>query len=338
MRCPSLKELPPAPAGKTGWPWTEESPQLPDRMSDGKPWPRIGIVTPNYNYEEFIEETIRSVLLQGYPDIEYIVIDDGSTDKSTEVIKRYEKWITHWCTQPNAGQVPTINRGLKQLTAQIWSFLNSDDIYFPGVFGRIAETFSSRPDIKWVTGHTVFGNSVSEGKTMEVMLPREPWQCLIRKSYTPQPSTFLKQEALARFGYLDASLNFSFDLEYWCRLFLGGWMPMIIPDSLSFSRLHPRSKSATSRFFATEDVIIAMRYLSAVPMDRWAEVFRLCDVLFNLELRSFVFEAFYLKGRAEALWKLAQSANQRPSLLMERATWGAIRMILLARRAHPAKK
>ncbi|MFN5894237.1 MAG: glycosyltransferase, partial [Dolichospermum sp.] len=75
MRCPTLSELPPPPSGKTGWPWTQASPQLPDKMLDGSEWSKISIVTPNYNYGQFIEETIRSVLLQGYPNLEYIVLD-----------------------------------------------------------------------------------------------------------------------------------------------------------------------------------------------------------------------------------------------------------------------
>ena len=163
MHCPRLSELPPPPAGRSGWPfdcaqdkpWTEETPQLPDTMPDpsttlpsaslragrasGKPWPRISIVTPSYNQGQFIEETIRSVLLQGYPNLEYIIIDGGSTDNSVEIIKKYSPWLTYWVSERDRGQSHAINKGFEHASGDILGWLNSDDMLAMGSLRRVAE-------------------------------------------------------------------------------------------------------------------------------------------------------------------------------------------------------
>src|SRR5262245_43096478 len=128
MQCPTLDELPPPPAGKTGWPWTEESKRLSGQTSDGRAWPRISVVTPSFNQGRFIEETIRSILLQGYPDLEYFVFDGGSTDNSVDVIKKYSPWLTHWVSEPDKGQSDAINRGLKKASGEFATWINSDDM------------------------------------------------------------------------------------------------------------------------------------------------------------------------------------------------------------------
>src|SRR5881628_3421443 len=128
MRCPRLNELPAAQVGKTGWPWTEESRRLQDQMPDGRPWPRISVVTPSYNQGQFIEETIRSILLQGYPDLEYLVLDGASTDNSVEIIKQYSPWLSYWTSEPDSGQSDAINRGLKMATGDFATWINSDDM------------------------------------------------------------------------------------------------------------------------------------------------------------------------------------------------------------------
>ena len=130
MRCPTLAELPKPPADKSGWPWTEESNQLPDVMPNGKPWPKITVVTPVYNQEGFIEETIRSVLLQGYPDYEHIIVNDGSTDGTLGVIAKYHPWVT-CITQKNAGQSAALNRGFRMAQGELIGWQNSDDFYGP---------------------------------------------------------------------------------------------------------------------------------------------------------------------------------------------------------------
>src|SRR5262245_4883167 len=143
MRCPTLFDLPPPPAGKTGWPWTVETPPLPAQRPHDTPWPRISIVTPSYNQCEFIEETLRSVLLQGYPDLEYIVIDGGSTDGAVDIIRKYAPWLTHWVSEPDRGQAHAINKGFDFASGLVLNWLNSDDVFAPEALGHVGELFAT---------------------------------------------------------------------------------------------------------------------------------------------------------------------------------------------------
>src|SRR5438552_11628422 len=129
MKCPTLRELPPPPSGKTGWPWTEESVPSPngDEPAGGAPT-RVSIITPSFNQGRFIEETIRSILLQGYPNLEYFVFDGGSTDNSVEIIKKYSPWIDFWVSEPDRGQSAAINRGLRMGSGSHATWINSDDM------------------------------------------------------------------------------------------------------------------------------------------------------------------------------------------------------------------
>src|SRR5436309_2853592 len=128
MRCPSLAELPPAPFGKSAWPWTIETPRLPPTRPNGSGWPRISIVTPSCNQGRYIEETIRSVLLQGYHNLEYYVLDAGSTDQTAAIIQHYQALLTGWRSQPDAGQAAALNEGLARSSGDLFQWINSDDI------------------------------------------------------------------------------------------------------------------------------------------------------------------------------------------------------------------
>src|SRR5262245_25235628 len=143
MRCPALAELPPAPPGKSGWPWTIESSRLPVRRADGSAWPKVTIVTPSFNQGQFIEETIRSILLQGYPDLEYMVIDGGSTDDSVEIIRKYERWLNYWATENDRGQAHAINKAISRATGEIFNWINSDDPLLPSALSTIASAMSA---------------------------------------------------------------------------------------------------------------------------------------------------------------------------------------------------
>src|SRR4029077_16981552 len=107
--------------------------------------PKISIVTPSFNQGRFLEETILSVLNQNYPNLEYIVIDGGSTDETVEVIRRYEDRIPFWVSEKERGQVHAINKGLEKCTGDIFGFVNSDDVYLPGTFAAVAQYFENHP-------------------------------------------------------------------------------------------------------------------------------------------------------------------------------------------------
>lgn len=222
MRCPTLKELPPPPEGKTGWPWTEESPQLPDTMPDGKPWPKISIVTPNYNYGQFIEETIRSVLLQGYPNLEYIIIDGASTDNSVEIIKKYEKWLAYWVSEPDNGQTQAINKGFRRATGDITTWLNIGDIFLPEAFGSVAKEFFHVKDTSIVVGDA----EMIRGERRYIQKrPKVNYKTLImiweiRDFMPPQPAVFFKRKLLDECGLLDERLQFAMDYDLWLRFSL----------------------------------------------------------------------------------------------------------------------
>ena len=118
---PTLSALPPPPDGKTGWPWTEASPSFPAFMPNGAEWPKISIITPSFNQAIYLEETIRSVLLQGYPNLEFFIIDGGSTDASVEIIRKYEKWLSGWVSEKDSGQSEAINKGFSRCTGEIFN-------------------------------------------------------------------------------------------------------------------------------------------------------------------------------------------------------------------------
>jgi glycosyltransferase involved in cell wall biosynthesis len=142
MLNPTTTEQLPDPA-QDGDEWPLKSPvnETYPELPPGQSWPKISIVTPSFNQGSYLEKTIRSVLLQGYPNLEYVIIDGGSTDQSVDVIKKYAQWIDFWVSEKDQGQSNAINKGLARSSGELLGWLNSDDYYLPGALFKIARAY-----------------------------------------------------------------------------------------------------------------------------------------------------------------------------------------------------
>lgn len=271
MRCPALSELPP-PSGKTGlsrgmrklfhqeaiqqgWPWTEESEQLPDTMPDGSPWPRVSIVTPSYNQAQFIEETIRSVLLQGYPNLEYIIIDGGSTDESVEIIRKYQVWLAYWISEKDAGQSDGINKGLRRATGEIWAWMNSDDWYEPSAVPDAVNYLNAHPDAGIVYGDCNWVNEAGQLISCQTPPDFDYLKYLAGcNNFIPSGSAFIRASVSRKIGELDTAMHYHMDQDYWLR---AGLITRIthISKVLSNFRVYSQAKTWSQSPGRAQDLI-----------------------------------------------------------------------------------
>ena len=238
---PGLKDLPPPPPGKQGWPWTEATPSAPEVAPDGGRWPRFTIVTPSFNQAAFLEETLRSILLQGYPELELIVMDGGSQDGSVEVIRKYERFLSFWVSQKDRGQTDALNQGFARGSGQLRGFLNSDDLYEPGALQTVAKEFTAGAD--WVSGRCRF---IEEGRQpwLDQVPGRETDLDWLTNDPLPQPSVFWSDRLHQVAGEFRLDLHYSFDWEFWLRFrFKAGAKVRSLAPVLSSYRLHKSSKT-----------------------------------------------------------------------------------------------
>jgi glycosyltransferase involved in cell wall biosynthesis len=248
MRWPTLADLPPTPPGRTGWPWTVESAQLPDTMPAGRPWPRISIVTPSYNQGQFIEETIRSVLLQAYPNLEYIVMDGGSKDETLDILRKYQHVIDFWISAPDKGQAEAINKGFARATGDIWAWLNSDDVYEMGVFSRVAELFQHLSEVDVLSGRCRWWYGGGRGNLIDPSPLRTLEDFLkIKTNWTSgrlivQPEAFFRPNAFKTANGVREEFNFCFDACLWMDMAKAGSVFHSVDQHWANLRIHEGQK------------------------------------------------------------------------------------------------
>ncbi|MDD4553857.1 MAG: glycosyltransferase family 2 protein [Bacteroidales bacterium] len=216
----TIEELPPPPVGKTGWPWTVGSgANKIDQRADTLPL--VTIVTPSYNQGIFIEETIRSVLLQGYEKIDYIIIDGGSNDCTLEIIKKYEPWLSFWVSEKDKGQCHAVNKGWEKAREGIWAFLNSDDTYLPDAIHKAVDNLINNPEYSLAfasvshtdvnSNHLYYYRGIPLKKGYRRMFFWRGW-------HIPQASVFFNSSLVKKYGGLNESFHLALDYEWFIRV------------------------------------------------------------------------------------------------------------------------
>jgi glycosyltransferase involved in cell wall biosynthesis len=241
---------------------------------------RISIVTPSYNQGDFLGETIESVLGQeGDFELEYFVMDGGSTDGSVEVIRRYAeqvaagRWparcrgiVMRWQSGPDDGQTAAINAGLRQATGEVLAYINSDDAYVPGAFGRVARVFASEPEADFVYGD---GDVIDRAGARQWEWLSRPYDHAVMTSYhflwndftnyIMQQATFWRRRVRDRIGEFDETFHFAMDAEYWIRAGAAGLRLRHLPEKLAKFRMIEGTKSTSSPTAFWEDYLEIFR-------------------------------------------------------------------------------
>lgn len=224
-------DLPLPPPGRSGWPWTTaDQPDLSGRL-------RVTVVTPSFNQAEYLEATIRSVLLQSHRQIEFLLIDGGSTDGSRELIARYAAHMDYWVSEPDRGQAHAINKGFERATGEILGWINSDDYYTPGAVARIVAEFEADPSLEWIYGDCFMRTEPGGNLSLR---PSEPFVFpAALRGHSPiwQPSAFFRRSLLDATGGLDETFRLAMDYDLWLRaikhtspLYLSGPPLAVITD------------------------------------------------------------------------------------------------------------
>jgi len=230
--------------------------------------PAISIVTPSFNQRQYIEQTIESVLGQDYPNLEYIVMDGGSTDGTVELLQSYGDRLT-FVSEPDRGQSHALNKGMARAAGDVLAFLNSDDFYEPGALRAVGELFARRPRSVWLAGRCRVVDSEGREIRRSITAYKNAWlrlggyRALQVLNYVSQPATFWRRSLYEAVGEFDESLSYAMDYDYWLRA--GRLFELDVIDRyLASFRVHPTSKagaSASAQFDSAS--LIASRYVGS---------------------------------------------------------------------------
>jgi len=274
----------------------------------------VTVVTPSFNQAQFLENTLRSVLQQDYPSIEYFVVDGGSTDGSVEIIKRYAGRLTWWVSEKDAGQAEAINKGLGRAKGEIVAWLNSDDLYLPGAVSQAVAALEANPQVGMV-----FGDALTidlHGRPLN-RLSFADWGLadLLRYRIICQPAVFMRRSVLEQAGLLDPSYHFMLDHHLWVRI--ASQAPVLhLPRLWAAARHHPGAKNVSQSPAFGRETLRMLSWMETQP----GLATRIAQDRRRVEAGAYRLNARYLLDGglpAEALQSYAQALRRDPAYALK---------------------
>lgn len=231
--------------------------------------PSISLVTPSFNQAQYLERTIVSVLEQGYPNLQFGIVDGGSTDGSRDIIERYRQHLNFVILEPDGGQSDAINKGLDRARGHILGWLNSDDTLLPDALWKVARHFQANPQDQWIVG---IARRIDENdQTLGLLEPTGQFTLAgallrVQPFMIPQPASFWRNQLTRSVGFLDPLLHHAMDFELWCRFLAAGARPRILTEHLATYREHSQSKTcAQAQRFIQALIDIESRMVHLLP-------------------------------------------------------------------------
>ena len=317
-----LAELPLLDHSKKGFPWTRESDtDLYTRNS----YPKLSIVVPSYQQGRFIEETLRSILLQNYPNLELIVMDGGSTDETVSILEAYDDFIDHWLSEKDEGQSDAINKGLKEANGDWIAFMNSDDGYLQNTFARIFNAIENDTDF-------IYGNQGQVGKTMQnpqLRISKNIYplnaSTLLRffksvDNIIPSQSVFFSRKLFERVGYFDKDLHYGMDFDWYVRAALLQPNTYFTDFPTYFYRLDEHAKTAQYHWKGFHEVVaIARKYAPQLPASDQKRLEQ--EIAYDKELRAVFSDGKVTNFQTFKDWFMASPKDA----IQDRRYWGMLR-------------
>lgn len=229
--------------------------------------PSLSVITPSYQHVEFIERTIRSVLAQNYPRLEYLVMDGGSSDGTVDILRRYASEL-EYVSEKDGGQAAALNAGFARTGGEIVAWINSDDEYLPGAFDAVGRFFATHPDVEWLFGRCPIIDRSSRRQKALITRYKEFWQRrysyqrLLIENFIPQPAVFFRRRLLERVGPLDTAYHNAFDYHLWARMGAVA-RPAFIDQELACFRIIDESKTSSNFVRSFTEELDAARRVAA---------------------------------------------------------------------------